>query len=266
MAHVPRLTVPGLVILLEACSPAPASPWREQPSPAAAAPGWVVVELFTSEGCSSCPPADRRVRNLARERPVPTEEHAGVLALGFHVDYWDDLGWPDRHADAAHTRRQRSYAPIRERRGLFTPEAVVNGSVSIGGSRWASLDEILATAGRRPQATLGATCRGGVVVVQIRELPPESGNDRAELLLAITERGLRSEVLAGENAGRVLEHAPVVRTLTHVGPATLGEHEIDIEWDESWKHDNLSFVALVQEVTSRRMVGATKAQGCNAAH
>jgi len=259
-----RLALAGLLLTHGACTrPTPVGDGTGSRAPGRQ--GLVVVELFTSEGCSSCPPTDRLVRELAEdsERHQGDEEPTGIVVLGFHVDYWDELGWRDRFSEPSHTKRQRGYAAIRDGSGIFTPEAIVDGSVSVAGSRRSALAGVIRAAAERTKATLRTRCREGVVLVDVQGLPPSTLGDRPVLLLAITERRLRTDVLRGENAGRVLKHAPVVRMLVDAGPATLGEHPIDIEFEQSWKRNNLSVVTFIQEVTSRRILGAASAEPCD---
>jgi hypothetical protein len=172
----------------------------------------VVVELFTSEGCSSCPSADEALLRLETAQPVPGVE---VIALGQHVDYWNRLGWKDVFSAPAYTQRQRRYAEG-FRTGSYTPQAVVNGQYEFVGSRTAELAGTVAKAARAPQATVSVAAAGAGLQVRVSNLP--AGTKPAEVLLAITESGLASKVGRGENAGRELRHAAVVRELRPLGP------------------------------------------------
>jgi hypothetical protein len=181
----------------------------------AAGPAPAVLELYTSEGCSSCPPADRWLSRF--------KGRADVVALAFHVDYWDQLGWQDRFASPAHTRRQHE---IRARSGagfVYTPQVVVNGRDR---KDWFRLGEPAGAAG--PPVQLSLRRRGDRYEVDVR-----SGAGRPLRLAgywAMTEDGLRSDVRAGENAGAALRHDFVVRAYEPVAewdaapgrPVTLG--------------------------------------------
>lgn len=163
-----------------------------------------VVELFTSEGCSSCPPADGVLRRLR------AEGRSEVVLLAFHVDYWDSLGWPDPFASHDATARQERYARALGRRGLYTPQAVVGGVHDVLGS---DEDAIRSAVARALEGTESVTARvasdvGGEVEVTFD--PP-----RAELggFVAWVEDGLVTKVPRGENAGRTLTHDAVVRRL-----------------------------------------------------
>lgn len=213
----------------------------------------VVVELFTSEGCSSCPAADAALRELEKAQSVPNAE---VIVLGEHVDYWNRLGWKDVFSAPAYTARQRQYA-TGFGTGSYTPQAVVNGRYELVGSRPAELAASIAKAARLPQATVAVAAAGGTAQVRVSRLP--AGTAAAEVLLAITESGLASPIGRGENAGQLLHHAAVVRQLVSLGPVgadgTFSASPV-LKLAPDWQRPNLRVVALVQEVASRRIVGA----------
>lgn len=231
--------------------------WRPAPAaklptaPSAAVP--VVVELFTSEGCSSCPSADAALRELETAQSVPGVE---VIALGQHVDYWDRLGWKDPFSSAQFTERQRWYAQgFRE--GNYTPQAVINGQYEFVGSQRTTLAQTVAKAALAPHATVAlARAANGTLAVQVSHLP--AGTKAAEVELALTETGLSSQVGRGENSGRLLHHAAVVRTLRTLG--TVGADgtftsNTPLNLGANWKTSNLRAVVLVQETASHRVVG-----------
>ncbi|MDQ2794757.1 MAG: DUF1223 domain-containing protein [Bacteroidota bacterium] len=212
----------------------------------------VVVELFTSEGCSSCPAADAALRELARTQSVPGVE---VIALGEHVDYWNRLGWKDGFSAAAYTARQRQYA-TGFGSGSYTPQAVVNGRYELVGSRTGELAATIAKAAKAPQAAVLVTTTGGTAQVQVRSLP--AGTPATEVLLAITESGLASQIGRGENSGLLLHHAAVVRQLLPLGQVGANgtfSATSALKLSPDWKRSNLQVVVLVQEVASRRIVG-----------
>jgi hypothetical protein len=172
----------------------------------------ILVELFTSEGCSSCPPADAALARLLAHPPAGTR----VVALGEHVDYWNDLGWPDRFSTPAFTRRQVTYARRFRLTGPYTPQLVVDGAAQVVGS-----DEPGARA-----AIAAARARGGSAELRVAGRPPGAldlelratwGGRPAEVLVALVQDRARTRVEAGENAGRTLEHVAVLRSLTRVG-------------------------------------------------
>ena len=178
------------VLLLAALSPALAGPSCEARSGATAP---VVVELYTSEGCSSCPPADRWLSSL--------KGRDEVLPIAFHVDYWDRLGWPDRFASPAITQRQHRLAQAHGSTFVYTPQVVVNGR---DWRRWPSLP----AAGEPSSLALSMRRDGSAVTVQV-EAAPSAG--RLEGYWVVLEDNHVSRVAAGENRGETLRHDHVVR-------------------------------------------------------
>jgi hypothetical protein len=225
----------------------------------------VIVELFTSEGCSSCPPADALLARLENEQSVPGAE---ILALEEHVDYWNDLGWADPFSSKQMTLRQKEYAAAFKHGSSYTPQMVVDGQFEFVGSRSDEAQQTIATAATQARAAVSVirgpgnlVGGGGDWVVSIRRLALGS-NDTAEVWLAVTETRLRSNVAAGENAGRLLAHAAVVRQLTKLGVADgraeeafAGSAKINLR--SGWKKENLRVVVFVQEKNSRHILGAS---------
>jgi hypothetical protein len=184
---------------------------QDPPPRASAGAPFAVVELFTSEGCDSCPPADRLLTRLREEPAVPGR---AVYFLSLHVDYWDDLGWKDPFSSPAFSERQRSYARARGRSGVFTPEAVVNGTTSVNGADEAALRAAVARgAPSETGVSLDAEVREKEIVVRYDVAAPPAG---AALVLAAYERTRTSVVSRGENAGRTLRHDDVVRAVRAV--------------------------------------------------
>lgn len=172
----------------------------------AAAAGFALVELFSSEGCSSCPPADALLDEV-RARP-------GVLTLAFHVDYWDSLGWPDPYASAAFTARQEDYVRGLGLRQLYTPQMVVNGRREFVGSDRSRASAAIDDALGQP-ASVQITISTPRVMGGRRSVPVllTGAPSDAEVFLAAVDGPLVSEVKRGENAGRTLHHGSVVRSL-----------------------------------------------------
>ena len=232
---------------------------------AAAPRAVVVVELFTSEGCSSCPRADEVLRQLVLRQPVRGVE---VLALGEHVDYWDRLGWRDRFSSALFSDRQSSYDDrVFHTRQVYTPQIVVDGRLERIGNDAAAVQQVIAQAGRAPKAVVGVTvvrsADGRNLLVNVRaEMPPPAlaSRDRIDVLVAVTEDNLVTDVRRGENRGRTLEHSAVVRSLTTA--AVLSPREpasstrASVPWVDGWKPADVRVIALLQERQSRHIVGA----------
>jgi hypothetical protein len=175
-------------------------------APAGAGERPILVELFTSEGCSSCPPADALLAELA-QRP-------DLLALSFHVDYWDKLGWKDPFSSPAATARQRRYAELLGLATVYTPQVVVDGKWQAVGSNHAEVERAIGAARRGPDGvpvTL-AVEHGRVKIA----LGPGSGAASASVLLIEFDRRQVSAVARGENSGRTLAHADVVNSIEEV--------------------------------------------------
>ena len=177
----------------------------------------VVVELFTSEGCSSCPPADALLAKLAWQQPVPGVE---VIALGMHVTYWDELGWKDRFSLPLATERQQAYSRVFGEDRIYTPQVVVDGREELIGSAEAGVRQAIQKAAQRPHTRIaiepGYTQQGISAKITIPAIPPEV-DEPLDLLFFVTEGGLSSEVRRGENHGRTLRHEAVVRDMVRVG-------------------------------------------------
>ena len=235
---------------------------------AAAEPGTshdtiVVAELFTSEGCSSCPPADDVLRDLVRRQPVPGVR---VLALGEHVDYWDRLGWRDPFSSAQFSTRQSNYdARVFRANQVYTPQLVIDGQYEQVGSDVKAVLRSIQQAARAPKATVDVTVdRAGTgrdlgVAVDVDVPPALTLHEAVDVVVAITEDNLVTNVARGENRGRTLRHTGVVRALTTIATLTSGRTwsgRTSVPWQSSWKPADVRVVGFLQERDSRRIVGA----------
>jgi hypothetical protein len=227
---------------------------------AAAPPTAVLVELFTSEGCSSCPPADTLLQSLVESQPIPG---AVVIALGQHVDYWDELGWKDRFSSKALTDRQRGYGRVLSVDSIYTPQMIVDGRSEFVGNDAAAAQRAILKAASLPHASVSIAIEASVadrfaVSVAAAGLPALSRGDRADIVVAVVENGLRSQVHAGENNGRTLVHTAVVHTMTPIGDATpeRASARTDVTIAPTWQREQLRIVAFVQERASRHVLGA----------
>ena len=237
------------------------SPAAQSPS-AAVVP--VVVELFTSEGCSSCPPADALLAQLESQQPVPKTQ---IIALEEHVDYWNNDGWMDPFSNREWTLRQQDYAGTLKNRNPYTPQMIVDGRTEfVGGNDRAAVQAIeKAAAEPKAQVTLSVapSSKAGIeqAIVSVDQLTAPNHNDKPEVWLAVTESGLHSAVSAGENAGSELHHASVVRTFHKVASINLNKETsfsgtTTVHLDSSWKLQNVRIVVFVQEQKSRQILGA----------
>jgi len=236
---------------------------QPQASTGNAPPKPVLVELFTSEGCSSCPPADTLLQQLVVHQPIPAAE---IIAFEEHVDYWNHDGWVDPYSSSEWTQRQQDYVAL-HKKDPYTPEMVVDGESQFLGSdpREAALEIEKAAheTGTEVAITPAASDGKGAVRfnVSVGKLEPNGAGDNAEVWLAVTEDGLRSSVRGGENSGRTLTHVATLRTLRKIGvangnatPASFtGSTEVKL--NSHWKHENLHVTVFVQRKKSRQVLG-----------
>ena len=223
----------------------------------------VVVELFTSEGCSSCPPADALLMKLEEAQPV---QGVRVIAIEEHVDYWNHDGWTDPYSSAVWTQRQVDYVLRLKGKVPYTPQMIVGGQTQMVGGHELEVREAIQQAASQPQTdvTVSPGDSSGAsqdFKVRIGKLVGNTDKDSAEVWLAITESRLASSVNAGENAGKDLHHASVLRSLHKIGVA---KDNGDISFDSStkvklkpdWKRQNLLVVVFVQDKKTLHILGA----------
>ena len=216
----------------------------------------VLLELYTSEGCDSCPPADRRLSQFMAR--ADTAER--LVPLAFHVDYWDRLGWTDRFANPQHTRRQQAMAALAGSRFVHTPQFLRNGRDWRGAG--SPLDGVAATAsGPRIALELEAPANGQLAL----RGEVAAANAGTDVWLALYENNLVSQVRAGENGGKTLRHDYVVRRL--IGPLTPDQGgrlslRQEIALDAGWKRADLGVVAFVQDKASGEILQALQRHAC----
>jgi hypothetical protein len=262
----------------------------------AAPPTPILVELFTSEGCSDCPPADALLEKLIAGQPA---SGVAIIGLGQHVDYWDRLGWKDRFSSAAPTEQQQLYQARFRTESIYTPQMVVDGRVELVGSDTNAARRAIERASTWPHGVVrididsdgarpfqGRRDDGGrplqdrrgdvgrpfqgrrdsvddpksvALQVTVSDLPRLGRGDRADIVVAVTEDHLRSDVKRGENHGRTLAHAAVVRYLAAIGQAAsdgVSSARTDIPLAADWQRDQLKVVAFVQELRSRTILAS----------
>ena len=214
----------------------------------------VVVELFTSEGCSSCPPADALLSHLEKTQPVSGAE---VIALEEHVDYWNHGGWADRFSSPQFSVRQSDYSTAFRKDTVYTPQMIVDGQTEFVGSDDDAARAAIMRAARLPKAQVSITQTGDALSVRVDHLPASAKNDQAEVMLVITEDGLSSSIGGGENAGRRLAHSAVVRQLMPLGTVSGGTFTAAPSVKAfAGRRGKLNAAVFVQERNSRRIVGA----------
>lgn len=221
----------------------------------------VVLELFTSEGCSSCPPADELLRRLIREQPIPGVE---VIALSEHVDYWNRLGWKDPFSSSRFTERQEEYLQHFDGNGMYTPQAVIDGRWQVVGNDWPAVRKALLAAADAPKASVDVQSRtadGRVSVnVTVADAPQDPSGD-VDVMLAIIENGLSIDVKHGENARRRLEHDAVVRKLEKIGTlsrgARSGTFTATVPVASDWSTTKLQLLVFLQHRRSGWILGTS---------
>ena len=210
----------------------------------------VVVELFTSEGCSSCPPADALFREL-QGKGFPNVD---LVLLGEHVDYWNHLGWRDAFSNAQFTARQEEYAGKLKIGSAYTPQAVVDGRTELVGNDEGALRDAIARAARQSKS-LKVNVKWDKTSQTAHVTTEGSGN--GELIVAFTEDGLNSSVKAGENSGHTLAHAAVVRRWIDAGKVQgSASKDVKQRLDGSWKTANVHVSAFVQDPRTGEILGA----------
>jgi hypothetical protein len=214
----------------------------------------VIVELFTSEGCSSCPPADSLLARL--QRVVPEVE---VVPLSEHVDYWNHLGWQDRFSAPLFSMRQQDYGRVFHLDSVYTPEMVVGGTAEFNGADEGRARREIAKAAEGPRAVTTLSVAGNNVHLHVEKTPSQSRN--VDVFLAITETNLETAVGGGENSGRRLRHVGVVRSLSSVGHFDSrkgGAYDADakLNLNPEWRAENVKLVMFVQDRSNRKIIGA----------
>jgi hypothetical protein len=214
-----------------------------------------VVELFTSQGCSSCPPADHLLGQLADD---PT-----LVALSLPVDYWDYLGWKDTLAKSGHTTRQRAYAQVRGDRAVYTPQVVVNGAVHVQGSDKAAIERAITQTRQQPGTlSLPVTLKveGGRVNVSVGASPDVRAN--GDVWLCAVTKSIPVAISRGENRGQTITYYNVVRRWVKLGEWNGAAHTWSAPVSDIEAEDTNSIAVLIQAREGHkpsRMLGAAVA-------
>ena len=221
----------------------------------------ILLELFTSQGCSSCPPADRLLLELDQKQPV---EGVELIVLSEHVDYWNHLGWTDPFSSPLFSARQNEYAARFRLQGPYTPQLVIDGQHQLVGSDSRS---VLAAIGLARQAakskvTLTAAKRQGDRV-SVHVAVALDASKKGTLFLAIAELGAHAQVPRGENAGRSLSHVAVVRALAAAGQIRAGQafgQDVSVMLKPGAGAHGLRVIAFVEEAGTHRILGAAQSR------
>jgi len=214
---------------------------------------FVLLELFTSEGCPTCPPADANLAFLEKEQPFAQAE---IVTLALHVDYWNSLSWKDQYSSPMFSRRQQIYSQALKTNSNYTPQMIVDGQTQFIGNNMAKAHKAITEAAKIPKATIEITPTVDKYKIKISDIPAH-GN--ATVFLAITEDNLLSSHKNGENSGKKPEHISVVRELKSLGFLTAEQKDLELETflqiQSAWKKENLKLVVFVQDNFNRKVLG-----------
>lgn len=218
-----------------------------------------LLELYTSEGCSSCPPADKWFSSLEKRGFTPDK----VIPIALHVDYWDTIGWKDRFASPAHTDRQREQATLNRSSFVYTPQTMLNGRDYRGWGSDSKFGDDIAAINRSPShADIALTITPMQDRLTVKTAAHSSSP--AALYIVLVENGLSSEVKAGENSGAKLNHDHVVRAW--LGPFDIQSSGLDLHRDiilkPDWNSKNMGAVVFVQNRTSSEALQAVALKLC----
>lgn len=217
--------------------------------------GFAVIELFTSEGCSSCPPADAVVAKIEKESAGKP-----IYILAFHVDYWNRLGWKDVFSSAAYSQRQNQYESWLKLSSVYTPQIVVNGHTEFVGSEEGTLRNAIKT-NLNKQASVQVNLNN-IKLDQNKaelqyQLQGKISND--VLFLAVIQKSAQTKVERGENHGRTLSHVQIVRSIESV-PLKGNEGQASIQLPKGFNKNGSEIIAFVQNTSNGEISGATKAE------
>ncbi|MCG6205711.1 DUF1223 domain-containing protein [Rhodopseudomonas sp. HC1] len=216
---------------------------------ASAAEPRAVVELFTSQGCSSCPPADKIIGDLAKD--------PSVIALSMPIDYWDYLGWKDTLADARFSARQKAYSQMRGDRDVYTPQVVVNGSAHLVGSNRTGIEDAIKTTHKGTgimTVPVAMAVSGKEIKVSVAAAPNGAGARQGEVWICAVSKAVPIAIARGENRGREVTYHNVVRNLLKVGDWTgaAGSWSVPLE---NIAHDGVDAAAVYVQDGSRERPG-----------
>lgn len=244
-------------LLIAACGSRPAANSNTSPAKSAKVPGerqTVLVELFTSEGCPNCPPADKELAFLETEQPVAG---ADIITLGYHVDYFNDRGWKDEFSDAQYTKRQQLYSARLGAQNLYTPQMIVDGQAQFVGNDQARANQAIIRAIAVEKPTVTAVANGDTATVTVVGMGRHMA---ATAVLVIAEDGLSSKPNAGNNRGKTLSHTSVVRGLLPFGKVSEKTDEfrgsVKLPTSSAWKQGNVRYIVYLQEDMSGRIIAS----------
>lgn len=220
----------------------------------AADKGFAVVELFTSEGCSSCPAADAVIAKMEKESTGKP-----VYILAYHVDYWNRLGWKDVFSSAEYSHRQSAYASWLKLSGVYTPQVVVNGTTEFVGSQEGTLRNLI-------RKDLGESAKAALSITDLKTANATatfnyniSGAAHSNLVMALVQKNAVTSVKRGENGGRTLSHVQIVTAFKNI-PVSGDKGQANISLPKTFTSSGYELIAFLQNPQNGQILAATKAE------
>jgi hypothetical protein len=219
-----------------------------------------LLELYTSEGCSSCPPAEKYIQEVHKHR-IGSDR---LIPLAFHVNYWDYIGWKDPYANPAYSKRQKNYASVHRLSSVYTPQIILHGIDFRSRGNLEKAVKIVNDIPSKADMTISVEkLSNDILSTHVNVvIPDEDIRDTSVIYLALYENNLISQIHAGENEGRTLNHEFVVRDL--VGPLPIGDKHAQIShqfiYNSNWKLKDLGVVAFIQNFGSKEPIQAVDVQ------
>ncbi len=214
---------------------------------------FVLLELFTSEGCPTCPPADANLAFLEKEQPFLQTE---VITLALHVDYWNSFKWKDAYSSPMFSRRQQIYSQALKLDSNYTPQMIVDGQIQFVGNNMAKATKAILEAAKIPKAIVEIEQTADKLKIKISDIP---AHGTATVFLAITEDNLASSSKHGGKSGKLPEHISVVRELLSLGMLSAEQKTLELEntlsIQPTWKKENIKLIVFLQENASRKILG-----------
>jgi hypothetical protein len=215
------------------------------------------VELFTSEGCSSCPPADELVGMVQKENPEKP-----IYILAYHVDYWDHQGWKDPYSDREYSKRQTKYAGWLKLQTVYTPQIIVNGKKEFVGSNKRALNDAISASLQEKNdhyLTFKPTVEKGQILIDYHTNGPLKVSD---LVIGFIQKSGHSLVQRGENSGRALSHVQIVRKLV-IGTLGAARGQINLAFPKDYKNYEWELIAFIQNNLNGEIFSAAKSDADN---
>ncbi|WP_343615927.1 DUF1223 domain-containing protein [Flavobacterium sp.] len=216
--------------------------------------GFALLELYTSEGCSSCPPADElsgRIQNELKDK--------NVYVLAYHVDYWDKQGWKDIFSNADYTKRQYDYAKFMGKDPIYTPQVIINGKIDYVGSQETSLRNGIKSALVKPASASVSLETNQIDNNLSVNYSVEGTSKKSRLFIAVVQKEAKSNVKRGENANRVLTHYQIVRQLQSVDLNKVKKGTATVHLPKNFNTQDFEIIGFVQDMNSGAILGIKRA-------